>query len=120
MAVEEAARNAIIHGNKMDESKKVIINFKRSANGMVFSVEDQGEGFDTHHIPDLMEVPDAEYPATGKGIYLMRSLADKIEFDPKGRKVFITFDVASISKETTLNRIHNLKTYFKKQKTIAQ
>ncbi len=120
MAIEEAARNAIIHGNKLDEKKKVTISFKRKSSGLVFSVEDQGEGFDFNNVPDLMEVPDAVYPNAGKGIYLMKSLADKLEFDGKGRKVNISFDISSINQETTLSRIHNLQNYFKKQTTTAQ
>jgi serine/threonine-protein kinase RsbW len=119
MAIEEAAKNAMVHGNKLNESKKVTISFQRKNSGLVFQVEDQGEGFDYSHVPDLMKVSDTEYPNTGKGIYLMRSLADKIEFGTKGKKVSILFDISSINRETTLNRIHNLQKYFKKQKTTA-
>lgn len=119
MAIEEAARNAIIHGNKQDEKKKVTISFQRKNNGFMFNVEDQGEGFDFGKIPNPLDVEESEYAKTGKGIYLIKSLADKVDFGTKGKKVSIFFDISSISQETTINRIHNLQKYFRKQKTTA-
>jgi serine/threonine-protein kinase RsbW len=41
----EAVSNAIIHGNQLNKSKKVIITCQLSNKNMVFSVSDEGNGF---------------------------------------------------------------------------
>jgi serine/threonine-protein kinase RsbW len=119
LAVEEATKNAIQHGNKLNPEKEVIISFKSNHNGLTFTVEDQGEGFDIDAVKNPLEVEDNLYSKTGKGIFIIRSLADKVEFGSGGKKVEIVFDIASISQETTINRIQNLQKYFKKQKSLA-
>ena len=59
VAVDEAVRNSILHGNKENIRKKVTISFQRimkseklpEKNGISFSVEDEGEGFDLKKVP---------------------------------------------------------------------
>ena len=86
----EAVNNAIIHGNKKDESKSVEIeiSFKRSI--LRISVEDEGMGFKPKEIPDPTKPENIEN-LSGRGVFLMSKLADKIEFNEKGNKLTMSF-----------------------------
>ena len=86
----DAVNNAIIHGNKKDESKSVEIeiSFKRSI--LRISVEDEGMGFKPKEIPDPTKPENIEN-LSGRGVFLMSKLADKIEFNEKGNKVTMSF-----------------------------
>ena len=116
LAMEEAVKNAIVHGNKMDGQKKVTIIFQRKKNGLSFVIEDEGEGFNHQNVPNPIESVDV----SGNGIFLMRSLADKLTFNAKGNQVELFFSITCISQETTLNRITQLKNYFTRQKSLAK
>lgn len=92
IAVTEATNNAIIHGNGKDESKQVKLVVNKSEDGLMFSIEDQGQGFNFTLLPDPTAPENIEKP-DGRGIFLMKNLADKIEFLENGSKVNITFAI---------------------------
>jgi len=119
VAVEEAVKNAIIHGNKNDINKQVIITYHSSSRGLTFRIEDEGEGFDYSSVPDLLECEESVSAKIGKGIFLIRALADNVSYNDEGNSVEITFDISSIYRETTLSRINKLHQYFEKQKSLA-
>lgn len=115
LAMEEAVKNAIVHGNNQDHRKNVTITFQRKRNGLMFLIEDEGNGFDHRKIPSPIDTEDA----LGNGIFLMRSLADEVRFNDKGNQVELVFSTSGINPETTLNRISQLKKYFSRQKSIV-
>lgn len=119
VAVEEAVKNAIIHGNKNDINKLVIISYYTSSSGLTFRIEDEGEGFDYSSVPDLLEADESVVATIGKGIFLIRALADHVSYNDAGNTVEITFDISSMHRETTLSRIQKLHQYFEKQKSLA-
>ena len=90
VAITEALNNAIYHGNKSDPGKKIEIAFKSDPNKMTFSIRDEGKGFDYDHLPDPTDPKNLEKP-TGRGVFLMHRLADKVEFSEKGRCVALEF-----------------------------
>lgn len=94
VTVTEAANNAIYHGNKGDESKKVIIEciHLESKNTIIFTVEDEGEGFDYHNIPDPTSPENIE-KTSGRGIFLMQQLSDDFNFSENGSKVELHFKI---------------------------
>lgn len=94
IAVTEAVNNAIIHGNINNLSKKVIIDVHQQNNKteLIFTVIDEGKGFDFNHLPDPTAPENIEKP-DGRGIFLMKNLSDKVEFFNNGSKVSITFVV---------------------------
>ncbi len=92
IAVTEAVNNAIIHGNKQNPEKKFSIVFNSWEDQLVFSISDQGDGFDFNNLPDPTDPANIEKP-NGRGIFLMKNLADKIEFEDNGRKVNISFKI---------------------------
>lgn len=94
IAVTEAVNNAIIHGNKYSDSKKVKVEVKKEAEGVVFTVTDEGAGFDYINLPDPTAPENLEKP-DGRGIFLMKNLSDGVIFDSNGSKVSITFATAN-------------------------
>lgn len=85
VAVREAVVNAIKHGNQMDESKRVAVEFVIQPSSLQIIVEDHGKGFDPTAVPD----PVAEenlLKAAGRGIFFMRSFMDEVtySFAPEG------------------------------------
>jgi serine/threonine-protein kinase RsbW len=115
LAIEEAVRNAIIHGNKLDGNKKVTLTFERKRGGLCFIIEDEGDGFNPLEIPNPVESDEAR----GNGIFLLHSLADEVSFNSTGNKVELFFTISSINQETTLGRISHLKHYFNRQKSLV-
>lgn len=90
VALTEAITNAIQHGNKYDNAKHVAISCDAIADGICFVVSDQGQGFDYDHVPDPTAPENIEKP-NGRGVFLMRHLADNVAFEDNGRIVKLEF-----------------------------
>lgn len=90
VSLSEAVNNAILHGNHANPEKKVKIIIEKLEKEMIFSIEDQGDGFDETTIKDPTAIENIDKP-TGRGIFLMRNLSDRLEFFDGGKKVVITF-----------------------------
>ncbi|MFC2111857.1 ATP-binding protein [Bacteroidota bacterium] len=92
IATMEAANNAILHGNKLDEKKDVRILFKWNTSKLELIVTDQGKGFNYKSVPDPTEPGNIE-KVNGRGVFLMEKLSDDISFKENGRKVSLTFNL---------------------------
>lgn len=92
IATIEAANNAILHGNKLDESKRVNIKFKIDDKFLSVTIKDQGNGFDYSNIPDPT-APENIEKINGRGVFLMERLSDKIVFSDNGTKVELLFNI---------------------------
>ena len=79
MAVREAVANAVKHGNKLDETKRVEIKFENSDEGFAIVVRDFGAGFAVEEVPDPTD-PENLLKANGRGILFMRSFMDTVEW----------------------------------------
>jgi len=90
IAALEATNNAITHGNKLDENKFVEIVFGMDNHKIYLSVKDEGTGFDHESIPDPT-APENLENMSGRGVFLMSKLSDKIEFANNGSYVKMTF-----------------------------
>jgi len=90
IATLEAANNAITHGNKLNETKQVEIIFEKDDDKILLSIRDEGEGFDFKSLPDPTSPENLEN-MSGRGVFLMSRLSDKIEFEDNGCLVKMTF-----------------------------
>jgi serine/threonine-protein kinase RsbW len=81
VAVRESVVNAIKHGNKNDESKRVVVEFTalpvHEPQELVIRVQDEGEGFDPEEIADPL-APENILKSSGRGIFLIRSFMDDV------------------------------------------
>jgi serine/threonine-protein kinase RsbW len=82
MAVREAITNAIVHGNKEDETKTVEVTFNCGDQAVEIEVTDQGEGFDAAHVPDPT-APENILKTSGRGNFLMRNFMDEVQWLPR-------------------------------------
>jgi serine/threonine-protein kinase RsbW len=81
IAVREIVNNAIIHGNRLDRQKQVVVRIARTTDQITITVWDQGKGFDLDLLPDPRS-PDALLRGSGRGIYLARAFMDEFHVQP--------------------------------------
>jgi serine/threonine-protein kinase RsbW len=86
----EAVNNAIVHGNKCDETKSVVILISYKDRILRITVADEGRGFIPKEIPDPTKPENIEN-FHGRGVFLMSKLADEIEFNERGNEVTMSF-----------------------------
>ncbi len=86
----EAVNNAMLHGNKGNVDKMVTVNFTADGNWFEVSVTDEGEGFQYNSLPDPTDPANIEN-LHGRGVFIMRSLADAIEYNDAGNQVKMRF-----------------------------
>ena len=92
VAITEAVNNAIFHGNKANPKKKVDISYGCKDNQISFIISDEGTGFDYYNLPDPTAPENLEKP-NGRGVFLMKNLADQIIFSENGRVVELYFKI---------------------------
>jgi serine/threonine-protein kinase RsbW len=91
IAVTEAVNNAINHGNQNNPNKFVNIGFETYNQKLVFSVTDEGPGFNYNDLPDPTDPANLD-KISGRGVFLMKHLADTIEFTQNGNTVKLGFN----------------------------
>ncbi len=91
IATTEAVSNAIVHGNHEDASKNVLIEVYPEEDRITIIVEDEGEGFDPENVANPLE-PDNLLRERGRGIFILKSLMDEVEysFPNRGTRVTMT------------------------------
>lgn len=92
LTLNEAATNAIVHGNQEDPNKTVTIEASQSAGNLIISVEDQGSGFNPDDLPDPLKEENL-LNTGGRGVYLIKEYADKTTFSKNGRKLTMVFQL---------------------------
>ncbi|MBR8537280.1 ATP-binding protein [Carboxylicivirga sediminis] len=92
LAVVEGVNNAIVHGNKLDKEKLVVVEYLLDDTRVEFTIKDEGTGFDYTEVPDPTKPENLE-KTHGRGIFLMHHLADEIEFENEGSIVKMTFNI---------------------------
>jgi serine/threonine-protein kinase RsbW len=88
--LSEAAINAIVHGNKLDPNKKVIVNADIEGRRIIWTVTDEGDGFDYNNLADPT-APENLENLTGRGVFIIKHLADQCIFNTKGNEVELHF-----------------------------
>jgi len=85
MSVIEAGTNAIQHGHRRDASKPVDVEFKMRRDSLEITVQDMGPGFDLSAVNGDVTSPEHLFDARGRGIYIMKSCMDRVEFSFTGK-----------------------------------
>ncbi|MCA9289336.1 MAG: ATP-binding protein [Phycisphaerales bacterium] len=91
LAVEEALTNAFRHGHRaLPKATPVLLDLTVGREEVRIAVEDQGPGFDPGGVPDPTLDENLDKPA-GRGLMLMRAYMARIEYNPKGNRVTLTY-----------------------------
>lgn len=88
--LNEVVTNAIVHGNKLDPEKIVIVNVEVDPRRATWTITDEGEGFDYNNLPDPTAEENLE-SLTGRGVFIIKHLADQVVFNTKGNEVELLF-----------------------------
>lgn len=84
VAVRESVVNAIKHGNRRDESKRVGVEFTIHPKALEVEVRDEGNGFDPTLVGNPV-APENLLKADGRGIFFMKSFMDEVSYAfPRG------------------------------------
>ena len=78
MAVRESMVNAVVHGNRYNEHKRVRFSVAHNAERFTVRISDEGEGFDFEQLPDPL-APENLMRTSGRGIFLIRSFMDEFQ-----------------------------------------
>ena len=85
LAIREAVANGVQHGNKEQPEKRVSVSFVFDKEEITIRIRDEGEGFDLDGLPDPL-APENLFKPRGRGILLMNSFMDEVEFEFDGGK----------------------------------
>ena len=86
VALDEAFVNAVKHGNRNDPGKLLRVTAELSAREAIFTIEDEGDGFDVHEIPDPTD-PANLFKSSGRGVLLIYNIMDEVEYSRGGAKL---------------------------------
>jgi serine/threonine-protein kinase RsbW len=90
VAVRESVVNAIKHGNRGEEGRRVGIAFALEADSLEVSVRDEGRGFDPDAVPNPTSAENL-LKVDGRGIFFMRSFMDEVSYSfPPGGGTVVT------------------------------
>ncbi len=91
--LNEALINAIVHGNQSDTNKTVYVNAEvKDQKKIIWTVADEGPGFDYNNIPDPT-APENLEKLTGRGVFIIKHLADQFIFNARGNEVELHFKI---------------------------
>lgn len=98
ISVTEAVNNAIVHGNKLNPARKVFVTCEVLPGWLVVLVDDQGRGFKPEQVGNPLRRENL-LKESGRGIFLMRTLMDKVEFETSrsGMQVRLWLDLSKQS-----------------------
>lgn len=104
VVLNEVLVNAIKHGNKEDEEKKIAIRAYISRHDKLYIIiEDEGRGYDfAHACNEHKPVRDAEsyeISESGRGIMIIKSLCDSIKVNAKGNRIVVMKRIGRICPE---------------------
>jgi serine/threonine-protein kinase RsbW len=91
ISVTEAFNNAVIHGNLLVHTKKVLLEVFEDDASFSFKISDFGIGFNFLDIPDPTSPENLE-KENGRGIFLIKNLSDDISFTNNGSTIIIKFN----------------------------
>jgi serine/threonine-protein kinase RsbW len=86
VALDEAFVNAVKHGNRNDPAKLLRVTAELSAHEAIFTIEDEGEGFDVRSIPDPRD-PANLFKSNGRGVLLIYNIMDEVEYSERGTRL---------------------------------
>ena len=92
LCLDEALRNAVIHGNRRDFSKKVKLRAFVGETEWGVMIEDEGQGFSLEKVPDPLAEPSL-WGENGRGIRLIELYMDRVDFYRGGRVMVMAKDL---------------------------
>ena len=86
VGLTEALANAMLYGNCRDPRKRVRLEAQVSAAACIVRVTDEGRGFNPDAVLDPT-LPRNRTRSGGRGIFLIKKLMDRVEFNDRGNSI---------------------------------
>lgn len=94
VGLTEALANAMLYGNNRDPRKRVRVEAEFEPERIMIRVTDEGRGFDPEQVDDPTK-PSNLHKIGGRGIFLIRKLMDRVEFNDRGNSILMILDSRS-------------------------
>jgi serine/threonine-protein kinase RsbW len=90
LAIEEALTNIISYGYTDKGDHPIELDFKKNGDDLTIIIQDDGLAYDPtlKADPDIT-LPAAERPVGGLGIFLIKKIMDKVEYQRKDEKNYL-------------------------------
>ena len=88
LALDEAFVNAVEHGNKMDPTKKVKVEYSVDSDKVEISITDEGNGFEPDSVADPRFASGLD-ESSGRGLLLINSYMDTVKYNERGNSVYM-------------------------------
>ena len=86
LLLREALNNAVLHGCRCDPKKRVCCRVRMDARRVIFSIRDEGCGFDWRAVHDREAEVAAE---SGRGLGIYRRYASRVWFNAAGNAIIV-------------------------------
>jgi anti-sigma regulatory factor (Ser/Thr protein kinase) len=99
LGLQEALVNAAKHGNKLDPSKSVVVQFSVSKDEYCWVITDEGKGFEhpcDYQHPCCPDLPPEE-AENGRGLCMLHQIFDRVHWNSEGTQL-------QLSKQIKRNR----------------
>lgn len=94
VGVAEAIANAMLYGNRTDPGKRVRVEARFAPESVIVRISDEGGGFDPAALPDPT-LPTNRTLERGRGVFLIRKLMDRVEFNEEGNSITMELRAAA-------------------------
>lgn len=88
LVMREALANAVKHGNRSDEKKKVFYGISFDGESIVLDISDEGEGFKWKDVLS-MDVPEPD-KESGRGLFIIKRYFNSWDFNDSGNRIILT------------------------------
>ena len=101
LGLQEALVNAAKHGNKLDPSKTIVVEFHITSTEYSWVITDQGIGF----VPQccchqaIEDTLPAEESENGRGLCILYEVFDYVHWDSKGNQLTLYKQVKNLNEE---------------------
>lgn len=100
VGLTEALANAMLYGNSRDPRKRVRVDAQVAEGVLTIRVTDEGRGFNPAAVSDPT-LPRNRKRAGGRGIFLIKKLMDRVEFNESGNSItMVLFHDSSAQRES--------------------
>lgn len=93
LGLQEALVNAAVHGNQLDPSKTVVVQFSMTENLYSWVISDQGQGFipqcHCHAEPEPEDFLPADESEGGRGLCLLYQIFDRVHWNAEGNQLHL-------------------------------
>ena len=100
LGLQEALVNAAKHGNKLDPSKTIVVQFSAEKGEYSWVISDQGKGFTSHcQCPLTAQELPLEEAENGRGLCILHQIFDQVNWNRQGTQVRLSKQVKKVKQK---------------------